>query len=147
MTSQRKIEANRRNALRSSGPRTTAGKARSRRNAFKHGLAIPLNRDESFADRAEMFAAALTPLFAKPPEILRLAAEWQTEIERIQQTRVAMINREIEQQASTAADAANDETHIAAAVAAALPDLVRFERYERRAASRLRKALRSFENE
>jgi len=146
MTSQRKIEANRRNALRSSGPRTTAGKARSRRNAFKHGLAIPPNRDQSFADRTEMFMAALTPLFAKPPEMLRLAAEWQTEIERIQQTRVAMINRGIEQQAGAAADAATDETHIAAAVAVALPDLVRFDRYERRALSRLRKVLRSFEN-
>jgi hypothetical protein len=38
MTSLRKIEANRRNALKSAGPRTEAGKERSRGNATRHGL-------------------------------------------------------------------------------------------------------------
>lgn len=39
MTSAAQIEANRRNSQRSTGPRTEAGKARSRRNALRHGLA------------------------------------------------------------------------------------------------------------
>jgi hypothetical protein len=38
MTSFRQIEANRRNALRSTGPNTEDGKRRSRRNALRHGL-------------------------------------------------------------------------------------------------------------
>jgi hypothetical protein len=38
MTSLRQIEANRRNALKSTGPKTENGKRRSRRNAFRHGL-------------------------------------------------------------------------------------------------------------
>jgi hypothetical protein len=38
MTSDRQIEANRRNALNSTGPRTDAGKGQSRRNAVRHGL-------------------------------------------------------------------------------------------------------------
>ena len=38
MTSFRQFEANRRNALRSTGPRTEEGKRRSRRNAVRHGL-------------------------------------------------------------------------------------------------------------
>ena len=38
MTSYRQIEANRRNALRSTGPKTEAGKQASRRNAVRHGL-------------------------------------------------------------------------------------------------------------
>ena len=38
MTSYRQIEANRRNALRSTGPKTDAGKQVSRRNALRHGL-------------------------------------------------------------------------------------------------------------
>jgi hypothetical protein len=36
--SERKIEANRRNARLSTGPRTEAGKNRSRNNAIKHGI-------------------------------------------------------------------------------------------------------------
>src|SRR5262249_57418950 len=38
MTLYRQIEANRRNALKSTGPRTEAGKEVSRRNALRHGL-------------------------------------------------------------------------------------------------------------
>jgi hypothetical protein len=38
MTSYRQIEANRRNALRSTGPKTQAGKQVSRCNAVRHGL-------------------------------------------------------------------------------------------------------------
>ena len=38
MTSYRQIEANRRNALKSTGPKTAPGKEHSRRNALRHGL-------------------------------------------------------------------------------------------------------------
>ncbi len=38
MASEKQVEANRRNALRSTGPRTADGKARSRLNAVTHGL-------------------------------------------------------------------------------------------------------------
>lgn len=39
MTSTRQFEANRRNALKSTGPRTESGKRHSRVNALRHGLA------------------------------------------------------------------------------------------------------------
>ena len=38
MASDKQIAANRRNAMRSTGPRTSAGKARSRANSLRHGL-------------------------------------------------------------------------------------------------------------
>src|SRR5215471_14394217 len=38
MTSYRQMDANRRNALKSTGPKTEAGKQASRRNAVRHGL-------------------------------------------------------------------------------------------------------------
>jgi hypothetical protein len=39
MTTTEQLEANRRNAKKSTGPRSPEGKARSRRNSWKHGLA------------------------------------------------------------------------------------------------------------
>jgi len=38
MTSDKKAEANRRNALKSTGPKTPEGKSAVRHNALKHGL-------------------------------------------------------------------------------------------------------------
>jgi hypothetical protein len=38
MTSLRQIESNRRNALRSTGPKTGTGKQRSSQNSVRHGL-------------------------------------------------------------------------------------------------------------
>ena len=38
MATAAQIEANRRNAQKSTGPKTDEGKARVRRNAFKHGM-------------------------------------------------------------------------------------------------------------
>jgi hypothetical protein len=43
MTSDRKFISNRKNAQKSSGPKTDAGEHRAARNAVKHGLAIPIN--------------------------------------------------------------------------------------------------------
>ena len=38
MTSLKQIEANRRNAMKSTGPKSEAGKEQSQRNAVSHGL-------------------------------------------------------------------------------------------------------------
>lgn len=45
MTSERKMETNRQNAKRSTGPKTKIGKAKSSRNARQHGLSV-LNLEE-----------------------------------------------------------------------------------------------------
>lgn len=49
MTSDRKADANRRNALRSTGPRTQTGKRRVSRNSTKHGLTGALPMEEVLA--------------------------------------------------------------------------------------------------
>jgi hypothetical protein len=56
MATKRQIEANRQNAKRSTGPTTVAGRARSRRNALKHGLtAQEVTVDDEEADKFEAF--------------------------------------------------------------------------------------------
>jgi hypothetical protein len=60
MTTLRQIEANRRNALRSTGPKTDDGKRRSRRNAVRHGLtAETVVRDLEDAEDYKAFEATI----------------------------------------------------------------------------------------
>jgi hypothetical protein len=59
MATNRQITANRRNGLLGRGPKTSAGKARSSRNALKHGLSIPVNRDKTLRRQIEVLARIL----------------------------------------------------------------------------------------
>ena len=63
--SPKKLEANRRNAQRSTGPRTEAGKDRSRRNALKHGVLASdvLIKSGTGAEDAHRFETLLGELF------------------------------------------------------------------------------------
>ena len=42
MASERQIAANRRNAQKSTGPTSGSGKKRSSKNAYRHGLSLPM---------------------------------------------------------------------------------------------------------
>lgn len=71
MTSEKKQQANRRNAHASTGPRSRAGKARAARNARRHGLAIPLWFDGRYAAEAERLARQHVSPFPNPsPQLL-----------------------------------------------------------------------------
>jgi hypothetical protein len=66
MTTPDRAEINRRNAQRSTGPRTAEGKSRSRFNALKHGLTaktavLPGEDAAAYQDRVESFVTALEP--------------------------------------------------------------------------------------
>ena len=80
MTSLKQIEANRRNAEDSTGPRSKAGKQRSSRNAIRHGLTAetviePLEDAEDYSAFEEAIAASFDPETAVERElILRLAS-------------------------------------------------------------------------
>src|SRR5262245_37177102 len=76
MTSEARIEANRRNAKKSTGPRTEAGKRKSSQNALKHGLtavtaAPPAAPGEVEGEYQERLAFWVDDL--KPCNVLELA--------------------------------------------------------------------------
>ena len=68
MATAAQIEANRRNAQRSTGPKTERGKARVRRNAVKHGMtartimpALPQEDPKELEDRTQQAITAMKP--------------------------------------------------------------------------------------
>jgi len=78
MTSQKQIEANRRNARKSTGPKTPKGKARVSRNALKHGLlsrARDLLVDGESPKELETFREAMMAELAPEGELERLLAD------------------------------------------------------------------------
>ena len=93
MASDRQIAANRRNARKSTGPKSRDGKSRSARNAYQHGLAISAaaRRDgEAVILLAREIAGDTADEFIL--EHARVAARAQLVINRIRQIKIAMTN-------------------------------------------------------
>src|SRR5262245_11259002 len=80
MSSLKQIEANRRNAENSTGPRTETGKQRSAMNALRHGLTaetviLPLESSEDYQAFEEAVLAGFDPETAAERElVLRVAS-------------------------------------------------------------------------
>ena len=145
MTSPAKIAANRRNARRSTGPRSAAGKARARRNAFRHGLTTPASLDHVAMDRIDNLVDALTIDVHSQLQfqLATVAAEAQAEIERVRQTKVNLVNRASAQLREEGAGLLSAGERAALAFAGKTEILMACERYERRAISRRNRALQA----
>lgn len=85
--SERKARANRANAQASTGPRTAAGKARSRHNARKHGLTTPPDAVQ-VARMARLLTADCPPGLAPSERAARDQAAWALAQAEVQVARV-----------------------------------------------------------
>jgi hypothetical protein len=144
VATQKQIEANRRNAGKSTGPRSGAGKKRASRNAFSHGLSRPMFGVE-LARAVEAVALRILADHDKANDqharaSARQIAEADFELARVQRIKVALIERAAIDTLPPMPEA--EPAHTAEAVRRALPDLVRLHRYERRAAGRRDRAIR-----
>jgi hypothetical protein len=134
MSSAAKKAANRRNAQKSTGPRSAAGKGRTRYNALQHGLSIPAALDPTAADRVKELMHALDQVSTGYGEYdcAKLAAEAQVDIERVRQAKVAIVNKAAQRQGSPDIPVTQQA---ALGFASQTKSLARLERYERRALS------------
>jgi len=98
MATPAQIAANRRNALKSTGPRTAAGKAASSRNSLRHGLAaraaaVPGEDPADLARfRAELMAA-LAPRDAREEWLAETVVEAAWRLRRVWRAEAALFNR------------------------------------------------------
>lgn len=93
MASDRQISANRRNALKSTGPKSRAGKKRAAGNSLRHGLSIASMPGESEA--VESLALRIADGITSDAALghARAAARAQLHLARIRALETEIINR------------------------------------------------------
>ena len=92
MISARKLRANRANSRRSTGPKTIAGRATAARNSRRHGLAIPTPLDPTLSAQvdamAQMIAGSDSPELV---ELARRIAEAELDVIRVRRARKELL--------------------------------------------------------
>src|SRR6266853_345208 len=63
MASERQIAANRRNARKSTGPRSGAGRKRASHNAYRHGLNLNMTSTAAFAKQLDKLVRQIIRFF------------------------------------------------------------------------------------
>jgi hypothetical protein len=132
MASERQIAANQKNAQKSTGPRSKPGREASRHNARRHGLAIAIETDPAFEDEIEKLAKALSLSGGRQTvdENAREAARAEFDLLRIRKVRTWLF------------ETLYYDVAITDSMAELNDKLAKLERYERRAFSRRKRALR-----
>jgi hypothetical protein len=94
LTSDRKIKANRANARASTGPKTARGRARAARNAFRHGLSLPVCSEPALSEEVEVLAREIAgpDANARIQELARRVAEAQIDLRRVRHARHQLLS-------------------------------------------------------
>jgi hypothetical protein len=95
LTSDRKAKANRANARISTGPNTFHGRARSARNAFRHGLSLPVQSDQALGEEVQALARQIAGPNASA-QIQMLAcrvAEAEVDLRRVRLARHQLLSQ------------------------------------------------------
>jgi hypothetical protein len=95
VTSARKIKPNRANARSSTGPKTPKGRDRSKKNALRHGLSLPVDFDPTLSREVAALARQIVGADAAPEmqEMARRIAEAQVDLRRVRVLRHDLISR------------------------------------------------------
>jgi len=176
VATEKQIAANRRNARRSTGPRSGAGKERVSRNSYRHGLtggaASNAKRSEHIERLARKIAGNITDVIRL--QCARAIAQAEFDLAQVRRVKVALISRvmafgEVEKPATFQslgeikqffkgldrgelivpervegpAMPTTEPERSAEAARRALPELVKLDRYERRAAVQRERAIRT----
>jgi len=109
-----RLEANRRNARKSTGPKTVQGKQRASRNAMKHGLCrtlscLPSECEATFLTFVEELRAELCPATALQRLVFNQIASLTWRIERLPEAQTKLFNEELAK--VELKDASNDAAH------------------------------------
>jgi hypothetical protein len=146
MASDRQIAANRRNARRSTGPRTQSAKLRARANALRHGFRSEVLGAPAATADVEELARRIALEHGKPDHAIdaKIVAEAEIKILKIRTIRAELLNKGAQAVPGAVGAAhasvrrpANQNYYINTT-----QQLLTLERYEQRAISRRRKALR-----
>src|SRR5262245_3005434 len=95
MVSERQIAANRRNARKSTGPRSGAGRKRASRNAYRHGLTLSIASTAAFAKQLDTLVREIAgdTEDAILLERARALAQAELDLARVRRAKVALIER------------------------------------------------------
>jgi len=132
MATEKQIAANRANCKRSTGPKTAAGQSKSSRNAFRHGLSLPLSADPQTQAKIEALAEGLAGDAATAEQ---LGAARQFAAAHLELTRIRNVCAQVASKLSTQPIDPRS-----------LRRLCGFDRYERRAWTKRKYAARELDH-
>jgi hypothetical protein len=95
MVSERQIAANRRNARKSTGPRSGAGKKRASHNAYRHGLTLSITSTAAYAKQLDKLVREIAgdTKDAIMLERARALAQAELDLARVRRAKIALIER------------------------------------------------------